>query len=53
MHLQIFFYLINNLLSSGFFSVQVIANAIGVWGLEIISYTSSDPRSVSAKSNPT
>ena len=33
--------------------MQVIANAIGVWGLEIISYNSSDTRSNSARGNPT
>jgi len=42
-----------NMDDTGFFSVQVIANAIGVWGLEIISYTSSDSRSISARNNPT
>jgi ataxin-3 len=42
-----------NMDDTGFFSVQVIANAIGVWGLEIISYNSSDTRSNSARGNPT
>jgi len=42
----------SNLDDSGFFSIQVIASAISAWDLEIISYASSDPRSVSAKANP-
>jgi hypothetical protein len=32
---------------------QVIARAIEVWGLELVSYASSDPRAVMAKRNPT
>ena len=41
-----------NMDDTGFFSVQVIAKAIEVWGLEIVSLLSSDPRAVSAKANP-
>lgn len=33
-------------------SLQVISKAIAVWGLELLSFTSSDPAAVAAKGNP-
>ena len=43
----------SNMDDTGFFSVQVIANALRVWGLDLVSFASSDPVAVAAKANPT
>ena len=43
----------SNMDDSGFFSVQVIANALRVWGLDLVSYSSTDSVAVMAKANPT
>uniref|UniRef100_A0A0B6Z235 ubiquitinyl hydrolase 1 n=1 Tax=Arion vulgaris TaxID=1028688 RepID=A0A0B6Z235_9EUPU len=38
---------------SGFFSVQVITEALSVWGLDMVLYNSQDPISVQARTDPT
>lgn len=38
---------------SGFFSVQVINEALSVWGLDMILYNSQNPIAVEARENPT
>lgn len=43
----------SNMDDTGFFSVQVIANALNVWGLELVSYGSTSPVAVQARTNPT
>ena len=42
----------SNMDDTGFFSVQVIAQAITVWGLELVPYLSQQPIAVQARSNP-
>lgn len=42
-----------NLDDSGYFSVQVIASALKVWGLDIVPYSSSDPVAQAAQADPT
>ncbi|XP_065303261.1 ataxin-3-like [Dermacentor albipictus] len=42
-----------NLDDSGYFSVQVIANALKVWGLELVPYNSTDPVAQAAQADPT
>lgn len=42
-----------NLDDSGYFSVQVIANALKVWGLELVPYSSTDPVAQAAQADPT
>ena len=42
----------SNMDDTGFFSVQVIANALNVWGLELVSYGSTSQVAVQARSNP-
>lgn len=37
---------------SGYFSVQVIASCLSVWGLELVRYGSSEPKAVVAQKNP-
>ena len=37
---------------SGFFSVQVISRALGVWGLDLVQLNSSDPAAVRARASP-
>jgi ataxin-3 len=41
-----------NMDDTGFFSVQVIAKAISVWGLELVNYNSSDETAVRARDDP-
>ncbi|CAH0391644.1 unnamed protein product [Bemisia tabaci] len=41
-----------NMDDSGYFSVQVINSALGVWGLELVPYNSTEPRAMQAKHNP-
>lgn len=43
----------SNLDDSGYFSVQVIASALKVWGLELVPYSSSDPVAQAAQRDPT
>ena len=43
----------SNMDDTGFFSVQVIANALNVWGLELVSYGSTSQVAVQARNNPT
>ncbi|CAL1536912.1 unnamed protein product [Lymnaea stagnalis] len=38
---------------SGFFSVQVITEALSVWGLDIVLFNSQDPVAVQAREDPT
>lgn len=38
---------------SGFFSVQVITNALAVWNLESIPYNSRDEMAQTAQADPT
>ncbi|GFO21546.1 ataxin-3 [Plakobranchus ocellatus] len=38
---------------SGFFSVQVIAEALSVWGLDMVLYNSQNPVAVTARQDPT
>jgi ataxin-3 len=38
---------------SGFFSVQVIANALAVWGLESLPFASKDANALQAQTDPT
>ncbi|KAH6926002.1 hypothetical protein HPB50_012941 [Hyalomma asiaticum] len=42
-----------NLDDSGYFSVQVIANALKVWGLELVPYSSTDAVAQAAQADPT
>lgn len=42
-----------NLDDSGYFSVQVIASALKVWGLELVPYSSTDPVAKAAQADPT
>lgn len=42
-----------NVDDSGYFSVQVIASALKVWGLELVPYNSQDPIAQSAQRDPT
>ncbi|CAN7999676.1 unnamed protein product, partial [Ixodes hexagonus] len=42
-----------NLDDSGYFSVQVIASALKVWGLDIVPYSSSDAIAQAAQADPT
>ncbi|KAK4026425.1 hypothetical protein OUZ56_015423 [Daphnia magna] len=42
----------SNVDDSGYFSVQVISEALSVWGLELIPYNSSDPRAAVARQCP-
>ena len=41
-----------NMDDTGFFSVQVIAKAISVWGLELVNFNSSDAVAVNARQDP-
>lgn len=41
-----------NMDDSGFFSVQVISQALSIWGLEMIPYTSASPLAAEARANP-
>jgi len=41
-----------NMDDSGFFSVQVIAKCLEVWGLELINYNSNDERAVRTRAAP-
>ncbi|XP_074647980.1 ataxin-3-like isoform X2 [Tubulanus polymorphus] len=41
-----------NMDDSGFFSIQVISNALGVWNIDTIPYNSQDPVAATARSNP-
>ncbi|KAI5734019.1 hypothetical protein M8J77_001549 [Diaphorina citri] len=41
-----------NMDDSGFFSVQVISSALEVWGLELVPYSSSDPKAIQARESP-
>lgn len=43
----------NNVDDSGYFSVQVIAEALSVWGLDLVPFSSSDARASAARLNPT
>lgn len=43
----------SNMDDTGFFSVQVIANALNVWGLELVSYGSTSPVAVASRTDPT
>ncbi|KAL1447970.1 hypothetical protein MTO96_006543 [Rhipicephalus appendiculatus] len=42
-----------NLDDSGYFSVQVIASALKVWGLELVPYSSTDAVAQAAQADPT
>lgn len=42
-----------NMDDTGFFSLQVLAKAVEVWGLELINLNSSDARAVQARRDPT
>jgi ataxin-3 len=42
----------SNVDDSGYFSVQVISEALSVWGLELIPYNSSDPRAAVTRQCP-
>ncbi|KAH9375947.1 hypothetical protein HPB48_012587 [Haemaphysalis longicornis] len=42
-----------NLDDSGYFSVQVIASALKVWGLELVPFSSTDPVAQAAQADPT
>ena len=37
---------------TGFFSVQVIAKAIAVWGLDLVNFNSSDAVATNARQDP-
>ena len=41
-----------NMDDSGFFSVQVISQALSVWGLDLVPLNSSNPAAVRAKNSP-
>jgi len=41
-----------NMDDSGYFSVQVISSALELWGLELIPYSSTEPRATQAQTNP-
>ena len=43
----------NNVDDSGYFSVQVISQALSVWELDLMPFNSSDPRAVAARQDPT
>ncbi|XP_059163682.1 ataxin-3-like [Physella acuta] len=43
----------SNFDDSGFFSVQVITEALSVWGLDIVLFNSQDPVAVLARADPT
>ncbi|ESO94236.1 hypothetical protein LOTGIDRAFT_118875 [Lottia gigantea] len=43
----------SNFDDSGFFSVQVISNALKVWGLDMIPYNSPSDQATEARNNPT
>ncbi|GFY08752.1 ataxin-3 [Trichonephila clavipes] len=43
----------SNVDDSGYFSVQVIASALKVWGLDLVPYKSQNPLAESARSDPT
>ncbi|KAH9519581.1 Ataxin-3 [Bulinus truncatus] len=43
----------SNFDDSGFFSVQVITEALSVWGLDIVLFNSQDPIAVQAREDPT
>lgn len=36
----------------GYFSIQVITNALGVWNLDIIPFSSQHPKAKEAQANP-
>ncbi|XP_054277446.1 uncharacterized protein LOC128996269 isoform X2 [Macrosteles quadrilineatus] len=40
-----------NMDDSGFFSVQVIGCALALWGLEMVPFSSNDPRAIAARQN--
>ncbi|KAJ8308213.1 hypothetical protein KUTeg_013087 [Tegillarca granosa] len=42
----------SNFDDSGFFSIQVIENAVRVWGLELMQFNSQNPLAVAARQNP-
>ncbi|XP_013089684.1 ataxin-3-like [Biomphalaria glabrata] len=43
----------SNFDDSGFFSVQVITEALSVWGLDVVLFNSQDPVAVQARRDPT
>ncbi|CAH1792072.1 unnamed protein product [Owenia fusiformis] len=43
----------SNMDDSGFFSIQVIQNALSVWGLELVPYKSQNPIAQAAQALPT
>ena len=38
---------------SGFFSIQVLQEAVRVWGLELVPFTSQNPAARDAQQDPT
>ena len=42
----------SNFDDSGFFSIQVITNALGVWGLDLVPYNSQSQVAVAARQDP-
>lgn len=42
----------SNMDDRGFFSIQVITKALGVWSLDIIPYNSQHPTAIDARKNP-
>lgn len=43
----------NNYDDSGFFSIQVLQEAVRVWGLELVPFTSQNPVAQDAQQDPT